>query len=117
MKYRVGIRFSICFLHHYDVHPASRFVGEKNDDKNYSFYNWFFTARCAVYLTSISTPSFDNDTNLVVGFTCVVFNGPIWTSFTWALGAFMSIGAYVTTLLWNYSGVSPWIGIPAAMIT
>ena len=32
-------------------------------------------------------------------------------------GAFMSIGAYVTALLWNYSGISPWIGIPAAMIT
>ena len=32
-------------------------------------------------------------------------------------GAFMSIGAYVTALLWNYGGISPWIGIPAAMIT
>ena len=32
-------------------------------------------------------------------------------------GAFMSIGAYVTALLWNYGGVSPWIGIPASMLT
>ena len=32
-------------------------------------------------------------------------------------GAFMSIGAYVTALLWNYGGISPWIGIPAAMLT
>ena len=32
-------------------------------------------------------------------------------------GAFMSIGAYVTALLWNYGGISPWIGIPASMLT
>ena len=27
-------------------------------------------------------------------------------------GAFMGIGAYVPALLWNYYGVTPWIGIP-----
>jgi branched-chain amino acid transport system permease protein len=27
-------------------------------------------------------------------------------------GAFMGVGAYVPALLWNYWGVSPWIGIP-----
>ncbi len=32
-------------------------------------------------------------------------------------GAFMSIGAYVTALMWNYGGISPWIGIPASMLT
>jgi branched-chain amino acid transport system permease protein len=32
-------------------------------------------------------------------------------------GAFMSIGAYVTALMWNYGDISPWIGIPASMIT
>ena len=31
-------------------------------------------------------------------------------------GGFMGVGAYVTALLWNHLGVSPWIGIPAAMI-
>jgi len=31
-------------------------------------------------------------------------------------GGFMGVGAYVTTLLWNHLGVSPWIGIPAAML-
>jgi len=30
-------------------------------------------------------------------------------------GAFMALGAYVTALLWNYGGVSPWLGIPVAM--
>ena len=29
-------------------------------------------------------------------------------------GGFMGIGAYVTALLWNHLGVSPWIGIPVA---
>ncbi|HUS95654.1 MAG TPA: branched-chain amino acid ABC transporter permease [Hyphomicrobiaceae bacterium] len=31
-------------------------------------------------------------------------------------GAFMSIGGYVTALLWNNIGLTPWIGIPASMI-
>ena len=31
-------------------------------------------------------------------------------------GAFMGIGAYVTTMLWNHYGVTPWIGIPTAVV-
>jgi branched-chain amino acid transport system permease protein len=31
-------------------------------------------------------------------------------------GGFMGLGAYVTALLWNHLGVSPWLGIPVAMI-
>jgi len=31
-------------------------------------------------------------------------------------GGFMGIGAYVTALLWNHLGVSPWIGIPVGMV-
>src|SRR5271170_7467409 len=31
-------------------------------------------------------------------------------------GGFMGIGAYVLALLWNYLGVSPWLGIPLAML-
>jgi branched-chain amino acid transport system permease protein len=30
-------------------------------------------------------------------------------------GAFTAIGAYVTVLLWNFAGVTPWIGIPVAV--
>ena len=30
-------------------------------------------------------------------------------------GAFMGIGAYVVTMLWNHFGVTPWIGIPAGV--
>jgi branched-chain amino acid transport system permease protein len=32
-------------------------------------------------------------------------------------GGFMGVGAYTCALLWNYFGVTPWIGIPAAMVT
>ena len=32
-------------------------------------------------------------------------------------GGFMGVGAYVTALLWNHLGVSPWIGIPISMVT
>jgi branched-chain amino acid transport system permease protein len=31
-------------------------------------------------------------------------------------GGFMGVGAYVTALLWNNFGISPWIGIPLAML-
>lgn len=31
-------------------------------------------------------------------------------------GAFLGIGAYGTALLWNYGHVTPWIGIPAALV-
>jgi branched-chain amino acid transport system permease protein len=31
-------------------------------------------------------------------------------------GGFMGLGAYVTALLWNHLGVSPWLGIPLAMV-
>jgi branched-chain amino acid transport system permease protein len=31
-------------------------------------------------------------------------------------GGFMGVGAYVTALLWNHLGVSPWIGIPIGMV-
>jgi len=30
-------------------------------------------------------------------------------------GAFMGMGAYVTALLWNYGGLTPWLGIPIAL--
>lgn len=31
-------------------------------------------------------------------------------------GAFLGVGAYVTTMLWNTMGLSPWMGIPVAML-
>ncbi|TXL71142.1 branched-chain amino acid ABC transporter permease [Vineibacter terrae] len=31
-------------------------------------------------------------------------------------GGFMGIGAYVTALLWNHVGLSPWLGIPVALL-
>ena len=31
-------------------------------------------------------------------------------------GGFMGVGAYVTALLWNHLGVSPWIVIPVSMV-
>jgi branched-chain amino acid transport system permease protein len=32
-------------------------------------------------------------------------------------GAFTGIGAYVTVLLWNYAGITPWLGIPVAVVS
>jgi branched-chain amino acid transport system permease protein len=30
-------------------------------------------------------------------------------------GGFMGVGAYVTALLWNHFGITPWLGIPVAL--
>ena len=31
-------------------------------------------------------------------------------------GAFLGIGAYVSPLLWNYAGLTPWLGIPIGVL-
>src|SRR5438132_8211033 len=31
-------------------------------------------------------------------------------------GAFMGVGAYVPALLWNYDGITPWLGIPLGVL-
>jgi branched-chain amino acid transport system permease protein len=31
-------------------------------------------------------------------------------------GGFMGVGAYVTALLWNHLGLTPWLGIPVALV-
>lgn len=31
-------------------------------------------------------------------------------------GAFLGVGAYVATMLWNTMGLTPWVGIPVAML-
>lgn len=31
-------------------------------------------------------------------------------------GGFMGVGAYVTALLWNHAGMTPWLGIPIALV-
>ena len=31
-------------------------------------------------------------------------------------GALVGIGAYVVTMMWNHAGITPWIGIPVAML-
>lgn len=31
-------------------------------------------------------------------------------------GGFMGVGAYVTALMWNHLGITPWIGIPIALV-
>ena len=31
-------------------------------------------------------------------------------------GAFMGVGAYVPALLWNYYGLTPWLGIPLGVV-
>jgi branched-chain amino acid transport system permease protein len=31
-------------------------------------------------------------------------------------GAFVGIGAYCVTMLWNHAGITPWIGIPVSVV-
>src|SRR5437763_273712 len=43
------------------------------------------------------------------------FVGGFVAAFVFAEFIFMGIGAYVTALLWNHLGISPWLGIPIAL--
>lgn len=31
-------------------------------------------------------------------------------------GAFLGVGAYVVVMLWNHAGISPWLGVPIALV-
>jgi branched-chain amino acid transport system permease protein len=114
----MGLCAGLCLLHRDDVHPAGRPAGE---------------ALVTLRPTSL---------NLIAGLVLValpfVYRDPyhlhilililIWSfAYTsWAVmgrfglvslghGGFMGVGAYVTVLLWNHFGLSPWLGIPIAL--
>jgi branched-chain amino acid transport system permease protein len=113
----MGLRAGVRLLHRHDVHPACRAFGEA-----------LVTARQLLPFVAgpvlIALPFIYRDPyhlHIVIQILIWAFAYTSWSMMgrfglvSLGHGGFMGVGAYVTALLWNHLGVSPWIGIPLAM--
>jgi branched-chain amino acid transport system permease protein len=113
----MGLRAGIRLLYRYDVHQARRAVGEALVTLRH-LLPW--TGGAAL----IALPFVYRDPYHLHILILILIWSFAYTS--WSMmgrfnlvslghGGFMGVGAYVTALLWNHLGVSPWLGIPVAM--
>src|ERR1700732_3624063 len=113
----MGLRAGLRLLHRHDVNQARRAFGEA-----------FVTLRQPVPWIAgavlIALPFVHRDPYHLHILILILIWSFAYTS--WSMmgrfglvslghGGFMGVGAYVTALLWNHLGVSPWLGIPIAM--
>ncbi|MBR1215344.1 branched-chain amino acid ABC transporter permease [Bradyrhizobium sp. JYMT SZCCT0180] len=114
----MGLRARLRLLHRHDVHPARRPFREALVNAR--------TIAWAVGLAAlIALPFVYRDPYHLHILVLILIWSFAYTS--WSImgrfglvslghGGFMGVGAYVTALLWNHLGVSPWIGIPLSMV-
>src|SRR5689334_16960704 len=113
----MGLCAGVRFLHHHDVHPARG-----------PFCEALVTSRQIGWgiglLALIALPFIYRDPYHLHLLVLILIWSFAYTS--WSImgrfnlvslghGGFMGVGAYVTALLWNHGGVTPWIGIPVSM--
>ncbi|TAJ34152.1 MAG: branched-chain amino acid ABC transporter permease [Reyranella sp.] len=114
----MGLCAGLRLLHPDDVHPARRAAGEALVNQRHILIAVIGAALVAlpfVYrdpyhlhiLVLILIWSFAYTSWSVMGRFGLVSLGH---------GGFMGVGAYVTVLLWNHLGISPWLGIPIALV-
>src|SRR5262249_24799347 len=113
----MGLRAGLCLLHCHDVHPARGPYGEALVNSRYAAW--------AVGLAAlIALPFVYRDPYHLHLLVLILIWSFAYTS--WSImgrfnlvslghGGFIGVGAYVTALLWNRLGISPWIGIPVSM--
>jgi branched-chain amino acid transport system permease protein len=113
----MGLRARFRLLHRHDVHPARRPAGEAPVKSRH-------LAWAAALAALIALPFIHRDPYHLHILVLILIWSFAYTS--WSImgrfglvslghGGFMGVGAYVTALLWNHLGVSPWIGIPLSM--
>src|SRR5205807_8438956 len=113
----VGLRAGVRFLHRHDVHQARWAIGEALVNPR-QLVPWIAGAAL------IALPFVYRDPYHLHILILILIWSFAYTS--WSMmgrfglvslghGGFMGVGAYVTALLWNHLGVSPWLGIPVAM--
>src|SRR5579872_3187095 len=113
----MGLRAGVRLLHCHDVHQACRAVGEALVTVR-QLGPWIAGAAL------IALPFVYRDPYHLHILILILIWSFAYTS--WSMmgrfglvslghGGFMGVGAYVTALLWNHLGVSPWLGIPVAM--
>jgi branched-chain amino acid transport system permease protein len=115
----MGLCAGVRLLHRHDVHPAGRAVGKAALVSARGLLPWIAGA------VLIALPFVYRDTYHLHLLILILIWSFAYTS--WSMmgrfglvslghGGFMGVGAYVTALLWNHLGVSPWLGIPVAMV-
>src|SRR2546421_282023 len=115
---RVGLRSGLRLLHRHDVHQARRAAGEALVTIR-QLGPWIAGAALIVLPFVYREPY---HLHLVILILIWSFAYTSWSMMgrfnlvSLGHGGFMGVGAYVTALLWNHLGLSPWLGIPIAMI-
>ena len=113
----MGLRAGLCLLHRHDVHPARRAIGEAPMKPRHAV--WIAGVAAAIALPFVHREPYH--LHILVLILIWSFAYTSWSIMgrfglvSLGHGGFMGVGAYVTALLWNHLGVSPWIGIPLAM--
>src|SRR5579883_716032 len=115
----MGLCARLRIFHRDDVHPPCGSIGE-------AAMKGFYAGWIAGLAAAIALPFVHRDPYHLHILVLILIWSFAYTS--WSImgrfglvslghGGFMGVGAYVTALLWNHLGLSPWIGIPLSMVT
>jgi branched-chain amino acid transport system permease protein len=115
----MGLRAGVRLLHRHDVHPPDRAAREAL--MSLKQLGPFIGGAVLIALPFVYRDPYH--LHLLILILIWAFAYTSWSMMgrfglvSLGHGGFMGVGAYVTALLWNHLGVTPWIGIPAAMVT
>jgi branched-chain amino acid transport system permease protein len=113
----MGLRAGLRLLHRHDVHQARRAIGEALVSTR-QFVPWIAGAALIALPFVYREPYHLHILILILIWSFAYTSWSMMGRFglvSLGHGGFMGVGAYVTALLWNHLGVSPWLGIPVAM--
>src|ERR1700736_2666090 len=115
----MGLCARLRLLHRHDVHPAGRLAGEAPMKPHHGI--WIAGVAAAIALPFVHRePYHFHILVLILIWSFAYTSCSIMGRFglvSLGHGGFMGVGAYVTALLWNHLGISPWIGIPLSMVS
>src|SRR5258708_38553946 len=115
----MGLRAGVRLLHRHDVHQACRAAGEALMNMN-QLGPWVAAAALIALPFVYREPYHLHILILILIWSFAYTSWSMMGRFglvSLGHGGFMGVGAYVTALLWNHLGVSPWLGTPVAMIS
>ena len=118
LRSRMGLRAGLRLLHRHDVHPARGPFCEALVNPRH--IAWAVGLAALIALPFVYREPYH--LHILVLILIWSFAYTAWSIMgrfglvSLGHGGFMGVGAYVTALLWNHLGVSPWIGIPVSMV-
>src|SRR4051812_44725842 len=117
----MGLRAGVRLLHRHDVHQAGRPIGEALVSKARLLPQSMPLIAGAILIALPFVYREPYHLHILILILIWSFAYTSWSMMgrfglvSLGHGGFMGVGAYVTALLWNHLGVSPWLGIPLAM--